>query len=574
MQPAVDDADSATAPAFEVPPRPLIASDASFKIGPSGAPGSQPLLLSAADKTAMLTTVQSIPLFRYRYVGGTTTQHTGPYAVTYAGSLGWNSAFPNGAPGQSSCLLDIGDVCGTLVGCVQALAGGSSGGQWTTFSLVAGSETRTGLTPAGSEVMLCVPKTTAPTSTEGRRLFYDGGSLIGGALSYGNTVSWSYRVESSLNFGFDNAVRASRSVSIGGYNNDVQEVNSFIVGGSNANVLSPQSGVLGGSFSNINRGNSCAIVSSTSCQIADSFFSCVAGANSCNIFNATDALIAASTTCTVNAVNSAIVGGSSCQLLSGSGLLCSGNMNAMTYGENSVYIGTGMSMSGIWSSLVFGGNQTYAAQVTNSLILGGCWSDGIEFRGTGGGLSNAIGPPTTPVIANAVYMGYGRNNSSTALSNCMTAIFNGSNASSSSFVFCTADTGTAGPNVRLAAGGNSWIGSCRRELKEDFQKLDEAEVTARLRRLPLYTYRFKGAADRTTGPVAEEWAEAMRGVLPLPSQAEEDPSKAEGINTSDALYAAIAAVKEAHRRIDSLFARDRHRSAGSGAGAKRRTRSQ
>lgn len=546
-----------------MPPRPLIASDASFKIGPTGGAGSQPQLLTAADKTAMLATVNTIPLFRYRYVGGTTTQHTGPYAVTYNGSTGWNSAFPNGTPAQSSCLLDIGDVCGTLVGCVQALAGNTSGGQWTSFTLATQTVPRTGLTMNLNEgIMLCVPFSTDPTATAGRRMFYDGSTLFGGALNIGDTRQWAWRPDCSFNWGVANTVRNDRSVALGGYNNDVQAYNSYAVGSDNVNVICPYGGVIGGSFNNLNGGTSSAVLTATNCTLNGCSYSGVVGGRANRMDNVSDTLMGGCNTCTLQANTSAMVGCDRCYLAGGKGVLCTGQQCVATYGENSAYIGVSNSILRVYNSLVAGGNQGYASNITNSVILGGSWSDGTVGNlgsGNGGGLSNTTASPSPPTIANAVYMGYGRNTNPTALSNCMTAIFNGENPSSSSFVFCSTDNGTSGANVRLAAGGNSWIGSSRRELKQDFRQLDEAEVTARVRKVPLYTYRFKGAADRSVGPVAEEWAEAMRGALPLPADAEADPSKAEGINVNDALYATMAAVKDAHRRIDSLYARDRHR---------------
>lgn len=97
--------------------RPLIASDGAFK--------TDVVQLTQPQLDELLVATTAIPVLRYRYTGGTQT-HIGPYAQDYTDGAttvpGWNSVWPAQQPAWP-CLVDLGDMCGTLMGCVQALSG-------------------------------------------------------------------------------------------------------------------------------------------------------------------------------------------------------------------------------------------------------------------------------------------------------------------------------------------------------------------------------------------------------------------------------------------------------------------
>ena len=66
--------------------------------------------------------------------------------------------------------------------------------------------------------------------------------------------------------------------------------------------------------------------------------------------------------------------------------------------------------------------------------------------------------------------------------------------------------------VSLAAGGSSWAVISDRNRKEGFRPVDGEDLLARLRFVPVSTWRYREEADRTTfhmGPMAQDWARAF-----------------------------------------------------------------
>lgn len=532
-------------------PRPLIPSDWDFKENLAA--------LSSTDLSTLLATAQTIPVFRYNYTGSSQV-HIGPLAADHTPYLGWNGAWPLQTPTLSECLIDLGDMCGTLLGCVQALAAGGGGGGgtlWETFAV--GS--KTALTPiAGTGTYFVVPHSTVVTGS-GTRLFYDGNSLRCGKLTPPGDA-WDARGDASVAFGINCGAPGESASAIGGQYNFAGAVNAITLGGASCNSYGAQCAIAGGSNNGITSGLNTAIAGGSTNTVIDATNSVIAGGDTNGLRSSAlnCAVVAGKSNYLFGGSESIIVGGETNQITSSkASVVIGGVYNQMGAGAASAVVGGGnnndVTATVMANSTLLGGNNTIRnATLANALILGGSHTDGTApLTGTGGGVFT-IGAGVS--ILNAVYMGFGATTQASVLSNCFTAIFNGG-GSGLAYAFCTTDSGLSGARVTLAAGGNSWTSASRRELKEDFADVDEREVARRVRRVQLYTYRFKNAAkddgQRCFGPVAQEWAAAFQGVVP-PTVGEEDPENATGFAVNDAVFVTLAAVKEAHRRIDRLTA--------------------
>lgn len=76
--------------------------------------------------------------------------------------------------------------------------------------------------------------------------------------------------------------------------------------------------------------------------------------------------------------------------------------------------------------------------------------------------------------------------------------------------FFTNATMTTG--VQVSAGGSSWVVISDRNRKNDFLSVDGEDILARLRSLPVTTWRYRDEADRSTfhiGPMAQDWHRAF-----------------------------------------------------------------
>src|SRR5215218_680290 len=74
----------------------------------------------------------------------------------------------------------------------------------------------------------------------------------------------------------------------------------------------------------------------------------------------------------------------------------------------------------------------------------------------------------------------------------------------------TNSTKTSG--VTLAAGGSSWAVVSDRNRKEGFLAVDGEDLLARLRRIPVSTWRYRAEEDRSVrhiGPMAQDWQRAF-----------------------------------------------------------------
>jgi hypothetical protein len=66
--------------------------------------------------------------------------------------------------------------------------------------------------------------------------------------------------------------------------------------------------------------------------------------------------------------------------------------------------------------------------------------------------------------------------------------------------------------VQVSAGGSSWVVISDRNRKEDFVSLDPQDILARVRQLPVSTWRYRDEQDRSTfhiGPMAQDWHQAF-----------------------------------------------------------------
>jgi hypothetical protein len=66
--------------------------------------------------------------------------------------------------------------------------------------------------------------------------------------------------------------------------------------------------------------------------------------------------------------------------------------------------------------------------------------------------------------------------------------------------------------VQVSAGGSSWVVISDRNRKEDFLGVSGEDILARIRQLPVSTWRYRDEADRSTfhiGPMAQDWHRAF-----------------------------------------------------------------
>jgi uncharacterized small protein (DUF1192 family) len=100
--------------------------------------------------------------------------------------------------------------------------------------------------------------------------------------------------------------------------------------------------------------------------------------------------------------------------------------------------------------------------------------------------------------------------------------------------------------VSLAAGGSSWVVISDRNRKEGFLAVDGEDVLARLRFVPVTTWRYRDEVDRSTlhiGPMAQDWHRAFGFT-----------SDEHTINMSDFDGVNLAAIKALEARTAALQA--------------------
>ena len=111
--------------------------------------------------------------------------------------------------------------------------------------------------------------------------------------------------------------------------------------------------------------------------------------------------------------------------------------------------------------------------------------------------------------------------------------------------------------VSLSAGGSSWNVVSDRNRKMDFLGVDGEDILARVRSVPVTTWRYRDEADRWTrhiGPMAQDWNRAFsfnRDPLTI------NMSDFDGVNFAaiQALEARTAELAEKTRQVEDLQAR-------------------
>jgi hypothetical protein len=101
--------------------------------------------------------------------------------------------------------------------------------------------------------------------------------------------------------------------------------------------------------------------------------------------------------------------------------------------------------------------------------------------------------------------------------------------------------------VQVAAGGSSWVVISDRNRKEDFLSVSGEDILARLRLVPVTTWRYRDEVDRSTlhiGPMAQDWHRAFGFTA-------DDRT----INMSDFDGVNLAAIKALEARTAELQAR-------------------
>ena len=118
--------------------------------------------------------------------------------------------------------------------------------------------------------------------------------------------------------------------------------------------------------------------------------------------------------------------------------------------------------------------------------------------------------------------------------------------------------------VQVAAGGSSWAVISDRNRKEGFGAVDGEDLLARLRFVPVSTWRYRDEADRSTlhiGPMAQDWHRAFGFTT---DDHTINMSDFDGVNLAaiqalarrtDALQAENAALRDQNRELEARLAR-------------------
>lgn len=394
----------ADAAAYTDRDRMLIASDAVYKTN------AQLQLVTPASASAILASVRNIPIYQYAYNNATNQLHIGPFAQTTGTIQGWNTTFPSRQP-LNPCLLDVGDLAGTTLACVQALAAGGSGGS-AVWEWVAGSGT-TLLTPLASggdpTGTLVFPRNTATTGA-GTRISFSGqdGSLRAGSVT---GSQWDAPGPASVAFGLNNSALSARSAAVAGSGNavDLNSPDSGILCGTANLVLTgcSASAVVCGNDNQLSgSGACCAIVAGGSNRVSGASDSCVGAGTgnrieSLNTTPATLCAIAGGASNVIAGCPAAFVGGGSSNTVSGSvcATVCGGQQNVVQAGSGHCFIGGGFAnqvtaseycaIAGGYSLTVSSSNMSAIVAGNASRIIQGSWS--AIGAGSGSAISESAG---------------------------------------------------------------------------------------------------------------------------------------------------------------------------------------
>jgi hypothetical protein len=231
-------------------------------------------------------------------------------------------------------------------------------------------------------------------------------------------------------------------------------------------------------------------------------------------------------------------------------------------GQSAVAMGTDNTAAGTASLAV--GLQNNAGSLSSTALGRIAWA-GASFRGAtvSQGGATAIGHRVTADADWSVALGYRASTAGHEGSFVWGGTLAGASAAADSLV-STADgqfsarapggyrlyTNTAlTTGMTMAAGGSSWNVVSDRNRKEDFLAVDGEDLLARLRTVPVTTWRYRDEADRTVrhmGPMAQDWARAFGF-----------SRDATTINMSDFDGVNLAAVQALERRSTAHDARVR-----------------
>jgi hypothetical protein len=394
--------------------------------------------------------------------------------------------------------------------------------------------------------------------------------------------------------GSNNIIQASASVIGGGHDNTVQTnaANSTIAGGRyNTIQTNVDVATIGGGEKNTVQ--------------FDADATTISGGSLNTIqTNADYATIGGGYTNTVGANSSTVAGGryNTVQTNANSSTISGGRYNTIQINAYDATIGGGVTNT-IWSnayaSTIGGGNNnTVQTNANNSTIGGGAWNliqTNAFFSTVGGGLSNTIQATATystisggrysTIQTNAYLSVIGGGYNNNILSNAHYAAIPGgmNNVAAGSYSFAFGNgakalhdgafvwgdsipayisstvsnswTARASGGVRffsnsgatvgvqLAAGGNAWSPMSDRNVKENFQPVDQRAVLEKVCRLPVTEWNLisQPAGIRHIGPMAQDFQAAF-GV------GEDDRH----ISTSDADGVAFAAIQGLNQKVEQV----------------------
>jgi hypothetical protein len=233
-----------------------------------------------------------------------------------------------------------------------------------------------------------------------------------------------------------------------------------------------------------------------------------------------------------------------------------GGTETISNGIASFAMGSGLDVTGNYAAALglgstVSGTAGFSAGVQNTCSANYCMAMGYTAAASGLG-SVAVGYNVTADASHAMALGHrassgGRSGSFTWADASTTTVL--ANSAVNSFQIRAAGgvrlytnaTTTAG--VSLSAGGSSWIVVSDRNRKHDFAELDGEDVLARIRAVPVSSWRYiaEEGGVRHIGPMAQDWHAAF-GLSADPTT----------INMSDLDGVNLAAARALERRTTEL----------------------
>jgi hypothetical protein len=372
----------------------------------------------------------------------------------------------------------------------------------------------------------------------------DGLGTIGGG--YGNTAGEGATVagggsntagaESFVGGGFANV--ASNSSMIGGGQGNRASDNAATIGGGEYNTASGQWATIGGGYQNSaseryttvggGRSNDATGLYDTVCggegNDARGSYAFVGGGKS-NAANASFAIVGGGQNNTASNDHATVGGGggnaasfTAATVAGGWGNTASAGMATVSGGSTNAASGTGATVSGGSQNSASGSFSTVAGGWLN--VAQGDYAFAAGNRAVAQHVGTFVwGDSTNADLASSA------NNQFIA-------------RASGGFYFYTNSALSSG--VRVAAGGSAWSSVSDRNLKDNFARVDGAEVLARLSEIPISTWNYKAqdASIRHMGPVAQDLYAAF-------GLGEDDTH----ISTIDADGVALAALQGAYQLL-------------------------